>query len=187
VDLTAFFNAGLAEPWHEKPGSNNRYPNSLSWLPQGLQTLAGVPFDVRGIIQLASKELSFDRYPPAVQGIPVGRVCSSVQFLHGTGWSAPSGTRIGTYLIHYADGQTIEAPIIYGQDVQDWCRQDASIAKDAVVAWAGKCATTQGRGVTLRLYKTQWQNPRMEVAVASIDFVSSMATPAPFLLAITLE
>jgi hypothetical protein len=39
----------------------------------------------------------------------------------------------------------------------------------------------------LRLYKTTWDNPLADLEIISIDFVSNMAAPAPFLIAITAE
>jgi hypothetical protein len=38
-----------------------------------------------------------------------------------------------------------------------------------------------------RLYKLTWLNPRPQVAVSSMDYVSAMSSSAPFLLAATVE
>jgi hypothetical protein len=39
----------------------------------------------------------------------------------------------------------------------------------------------------LRLYQTCWTNPRPEVEVRTVDFVSAMTGSAPFLIALTVE
>ena len=42
LDLTSFYNSKLEEPWQGRPGDD------LSSLPRGLQSFAGVEFDLRG-------------------------------------------------------------------------------------------------------------------------------------------
>ena len=37
------------------------------------------------------------------------------------------------------------------------------------------------------LFRTSWDNPLPDVELKSIDFVSGMADPAPFLIAISVE
>jgi len=44
-----------------------------------------------------------------------------------------------------------------------------------------------GTTVGVRLFKTTWTTPPPDVLVESIDFASSMADPAPFLIAITAQ
>jgi hypothetical protein len=76
-------------------------------------------------------------------------------------------------------------PIIYGEDVRDWNTEaDASHKlKRAVIAWSGINAD----GRTVRLFKSSWENPWPTAEIADIDYVSAMASSAPFLVAITLE
>ncbi|MHB1309989.1 MAG: hypothetical protein ACYC23_23200, partial [Limisphaerales bacterium] len=38
-----------------------------------------------------------------------------------------------------------------------------------------------------RFYHCSWPNPRPEVEVVSVDFVSHMTTSAPFVIALTVE
>ena len=47
IDLSSYYNVALTESWHWGFG-----PSDLSELPRGLQTFAGVQFDVRGLIQI---------------------------------------------------------------------------------------------------------------------------------------
>ena len=91
---------------------------------------------------------------------------------------------IGSYVIHYANGQRKEIPIIYGQDVRSWWvfpNEPATMAR-ASVAWSGTSASA-----SVRLYKRTWENPLPNVEIKSLDFISSMANPSPLLIAVTAE
>jgi len=73
LDLSAFYNAALSESWH---GGTE---NDLAALPAGLQTLDGVKFDIRGIVQLRSKSPSSAKYPAAKQAniiIPIATLAN---------------------------------------------------------------------------------------------------------------
>jgi hypothetical protein len=92
-------------------------------------------------------------------------------------------------VISYADGQSREARIIYGETVRDWWHNPAlnEPVPNAKVAWTGKNAAVQNSGQALRLYHFQWENPRPEIVVQSIYFTSTDSNSSPFLLAITAE
>jgi hypothetical protein len=60
-------------------------------------------------------------------------------------------------------------------------------AKAADIVWTGMNDATRKRGVGMRLFQSHWDNPLPEVEIESIDFVSSLAHSAPFLIAITTE
>lgn len=162
----------------------------LSQLPRGVQEFGGVKFDVRGIVQLASRAQAYlvEKYPKRVDGIHVKRMCRHLQFLHAAGWSSPEGTSIGQYVIHYSDGQHRVIPIIYSYDVLDWWAVPSEpIATGLTPVWVGANPAVRQANLKLRLYKTSWTNPRPEVTIESIDFISAMADAAPFLIALTVE
>jgi hypothetical protein len=186
LDLTAFYNAGLDESWHGAAGNN------LAALPKGLQTLAGVEFDVRGIVQLRSRSPSSTNFPAAVQGIPVHQKCRQLHFLHAAGFGNPGdeGKQIGAYVVHFtANPMRLEIPIRYGHEVRDWhsVAGGAPAPKELQEAWKGQNAVSKRAGRSIRLFLTTWTNVVPDLEVASIDYVSSMAGPAPFLIAITAE
>lgn len=80
VDLTGFYNAGLAHDWLS--GSN--CPSLLPQLRTGVQTLGGIPWDIRGVIQLHSSALGPESpYPSEVSHIRIGRRCRALHFLIG--------------------------------------------------------------------------------------------------------
>jgi len=185
IDLSPHYNAGLDEPLHTKanPGNN------LSVLPRGLQTLAGIQFDVRGVVQLSSsrvKELDpVTDYPERVNGIKVGRQCRRLHFLHASGIAVADGTQIGSYIVHYADGQQSVIPLIYGKNVRDWWvfGNEAPARKQLQVAWTG----TNAAPALICLFKTTWDNPLPGLEISTIDYVSKMTPAAPFLVALTVE
>jgi hypothetical protein len=189
VDLTGFYNARLDETWH---GGANATGNDLAGLAAGVQNLGGIDYDVRGIIQLASKAPTANRFPTNVTGIKVNQKCQRLHFLHAAAFGHPSdeGKQIGVYVLHFAASQMrMEVPIIYGKDVRDWHywpaeKDEASTLK---IVWKGENATSRNAKSYLRLFETSWSNMVPSIELETIDFVSTMSQPAPFLLAITLE
>ncbi|HLH52778.1 MAG TPA: AAA-like domain-containing protein [Verrucomicrobiae bacterium] len=182
IDLGEYYNAALVQTWH--PGMPN---NSLDMLPPGALELAGSIFDVRGIIQLSGADLrkGGGRYPEQINGIPVGLKCRQIQFLHAAGWRSPDGTRIGAYIMHYADEHELEIPIVYGEDVRDWngSNDRSTEVTHGDLVWSG----INNAGLHVRLFKTTWVNPFPEKEIVSMDYHSAMAAAAPFLIAVTAE
>ena len=186
LDLTGFYNAGLNEAWHGNKG------NDLAALPRGLQTFAGVEFDVRGIVQLGSHSPSSTNFPPSIRGIRVQQKCQRLHFLHATGFGNPSddGKQIGTYVVHFATNQMrLDIPIRYGREVLNWhsIAGEKPLPKEMTVAWKGENAVSKRAGASIRLFLTTWTNVVPGEEIESIDYVSGMAVPAPFLIAITVE
>ena len=184
IDLGPFFNAALNDEL-----MNGRWPqNSLAGLPAGRHRLGGVDFDVRDALQGSRDGWSTVAYPDAVRDIRVNRSFQRLHCLHGTSWQQPDGTKIGAYVLCYIDGKKLELPIVYGQDVRDWGdHADRQEATRATVAWTGQNSAASGLDVSPRLYQRTWDNPRPDVEVQSIDFLSTMTECAPFLIALTVE
>ena len=186
IDLTKQYNAALTEGWH-RTGPNEPIANDLSTLPRGVQKIAGVEFDVRGLIQLGSRKLSHPRYPLAVRDIKVDQKAARLQFLHSTGWSAADGTPVATYVMHLANGKSHEFTVNYGDQLLDWVAwQPNPKERDTVVAWSGTSPATGGQ-TTLNVFKTEWVNPEPDQPITRIDYIASNNDPAPFLIAITAE
>jgi hypothetical protein len=186
LDLTSFYNASLRESWH---GSKN---NDLAALPTGVRTFGGVEFDVRGIVQLCSQSPSSTNYPVLVRGIPVDQRCQQLHFLHATGFGYPEdeGKLLGRYVVHFATrSMRVEIPIRYGHEVRNWHTQagEPAAPEDLTVVWTGQNAVSKNAGQSLRLFLTTWTNTEPDVEIESIDYVSGMAVPAPFLIALTVE
>jgi serine/threonine protein kinase/class 3 adenylate cyclase len=182
VDLSRFYNAALDKDWYGEPGGN------LAMLPHGRTAVfAGTEFDLRGLIQLSSQNLKADHpeFPERIRGIPLARKCRRLHFLHAALCLESDGTAIGSYLLHFTDGQKREAPILYGHDLREWCFDYDPVReiRGAVVAWTGRNAGQH----PVRLYKCTWENPQPDTEMVSMDFVSTMTDAAPFLIALTSE
>jgi hypothetical protein len=185
VDLSKFYDASLDDDWFQ------HYGHDLQDVPKGVQTLGGVPFDVRGLIQLAgtqSMDVTGVVFPEAVEGIPVNRKGRRLHFLQACGWSAEVGAELGSYVIHYADGETRRAPILYGRNVMDWwARPGEASPSEAQEVWRGSNPATRAAGFSTHLIGYTWENPLPDVEITTIDFVSDVIAAAPNLVAITVE
>ena len=182
VDLSRFYNAALDEDWFLELGSN------LAALPRGRAAiLAGVEFDLRGLIQVSSQMLkaTCPKFPERVRGIPISRKCRRLHFLQAALCLEADGAPIGSYVLHFADGQQREVPIAYGHDLREWCFDYDPVReiRRAVVAWTGRNAGQH----PVRLYKSTWENPLPDTEIVSMDFASAMTDSAPFLIALTTE
>jgi hypothetical protein len=187
LDLTPFYNASLNESWYRRNKGND-----LATLPKGRQTFGGFEFDVRGIVQLGSKTPAATNYPALIKGIPVHQKCERLHFLHAAGFGSPGqeGRQIGAYVVHFANNQTrLEIPIRYGLEVRDWhgSSSESAAPKELTVAWTGANAYSQSTGRSIRLFLTTWTNVAPDLEIDSIDFVSAMAVPAPFLIGLSVE
>jgi hypothetical protein len=189
IDLTDFYNTALAETWESFQTGWN-----LAEFPAGVQTFAGVKFDVRGAVRLSDHDgalLEYRYYPSRVVGIPIGQRCRRLHFLHGSEGS-PSNvfeTKLGSYVVHYANHQQWEITIEYGRDVRDWFTQpgEDESASRAEIAWQGHNVASRRTGQSLHLYKRTWDNPTPDLEIESIDFILNTGPSLPFLLAITAE
>jgi hypothetical protein len=189
IDLTSVYNARLTDTWH---GGENATGNDLSSLPAGIQELNGTHYDIRGVVQLGSKAPTASRFPNQVTGIKVGQKCRAIHFLHSGAFGHPpdEGKQIGAYVLHFAaNNMRLEVPIVYGKDVRDWhyWAQEQESPANLHVAWKGDNPTSKRANSYIRLFETTWTNVAPDIELESIDFVSSMSQPAPFLIAITLE
>ncbi len=186
VDLSKHYNAALNESWHKGGMSDN----TLKDLPTGIQTLDGIPFDVRGIVQLSGKQAERElrvQFPKEIIDITVQQKGQAIHFLHGCGWPSPQETSIGAYIIHYSHGETRRIPIVYGVDVRDWwMSENDTPGSKANVVWTG-INHSAPNNPSIGVCKTTWKNPLPGVKIDHIDFQSAMKNSAPFLIAITVE
>ncbi len=185
IDLSAHYTSSLDEEWHGRRFSGQ----DLSPLPRHEQMLGEIAFDLRGIIQLSGRTLDdiAPGYPDRVTGIQVGRLTGHLHFLHALGWGefAHTETHVADYVIHYADGSNATINLINGVHVFEWGNPNGkSITHPGVsVAWHG----VNPRGNHNGLYRFKWENPKPEVPIQSIDFVSAGTNAAPFLVGISVE
>ncbi|HEX4644005.1 MAG TPA: hypothetical protein VH598_00195, partial [Verrucomicrobiae bacterium] len=185
IDLSAYFNGPLTESWQVEAGTGN----DLRDLPRGAGKFAGVPFDVRGVVQLAVPPWP-GWFPTNVNSIKINQRCRRLHFLHSTSWSAPDGTEVARFIIHFSDGHKTELPLRFAEEIRDWWEwpnEPELKATNSVVAWRGNNPLAKaGNVVSVRIFKTAWDNSEPEAMIESVDFKTTLAA-APFLLAITAE
>ena len=187
LDLTDRYNAGLDETW-QPIYALFEIDLNLASLPVGVHTLAGVPFDIRGLIRLSRPALGWAIFPVRVE-IPAGRKFHRLHALHGAGASALQGAQIGTYRLHYRDGSSEDLRIIYGRDLRYWVASGGALAQpmEATVAWTGPADLTRPAEMEARLYRRTYENRFPEREVIGITFESTMTGGGPFLVALTVE
>lgn len=168
VDLTAFYGKVTGtegDSWFKHPDWED--------VPKGLQNFGGILFDVSGTMLLRSTEMPHLKERHG--GIPVEGKHQYVHVLHGIGYADPVGTEVARMELRYADGEIRRIPIIYGTHVRDWWKWDSEQVSTlshagSAVAWSGPHPGNPR--VTLRLIRTSFENPRPEVALDEIHFVS---------------
>jgi hypothetical protein len=192
IDLQPRANQKLAENLHnEKFESNN-----MAQLPKGESVFGDVTFKIEEkLIQLGCKYVK-DK-PDKVEGIKVEKKFAKLYLLHATGFGAfgnpgdalyiNDGTPIAKYTVKYEDKSEEFIPIVYGEDVRDWFNHDQSKpAARGKVVWEGENEFARQFGAKLRLYLTEWKNPKPDKRVVSIDFArEGDSVAAPFCVAMT--
>jgi len=183
IDLSAHYNRLVGKGGFEDIDSD------FSDMPSGLQEFGGIIFDVRGIVGFGGLGWTGQEWPRQVMNIRVGASCHSLHFLQATINGDYTKLRIGSYVLHYADGQTAELPLVYGNDLRDWWTvpDEPKETPNASVVWTGNTPAAARNGQTIRLWKRTYQNPRPDVEITHLDFVSAMAFAAPFVVAISVE
>jgi hypothetical protein len=178
INLTPFYNTPLDKLW--------TVDNNLTALPKGVQRLGGVDYDVRGAIKLRSQH--YPHLPRNIRDIPLNRRCQVLHFLHSTAWQEKNGTKIGSYVIQFVDGAQEEVPIIYGRDVRNWwLTKEQHTASEPSAVWIGTTPAASRSGFEIHLFHSTWKNPRPDVEIRDLDFVSADTECPPVLIAITAE
>ena len=174
----------------------------IAHLPAGTQTFGGVTYLIRDFrtspvpscVMLAGPGAK-GQLPTEVKGLKVGGKADALFFLHTfhrtDDWRPrkPDDTppAVFRYVVHYADGQAAEVPVLYGEGVDHWLAKEPRGLKNASVAWAAPFPGDK-EGEQAVLYQLQWTNPRPDAEIQGLDMLygpegSRYGTPA--LLAIT--
>jgi hypothetical protein len=161
----------------------NTQPRDMAALPRGEGRFAGVDYIVREfktsplpsvIVLNGAGAAGVSALPMQVDGIPVDRKVDALFFLQAFNqYARPDARRdrnpvVFQYVIHYADGKTEAVPVRLGLEVDHWISRDPSGLRDAALAWAAQFPNDTS-GEQAVLYQMQWNNPRPDVVVQSID------------------
>jgi WD40 repeat protein/serine/threonine protein kinase/tetratricopeptide (TPR) repeat protein len=131
--------------------------------------LAGVEFELCGYILLDGKNADPD-FPSRMSNIQIRQRCRALHFLQCCDPVAnrPSGSAVGSYVVHYAWAADETIPIIGNQYVRWWSDIDKEFG-EATEAWRGQ----NDNGDIERLFKLSWTNPHPELEIERIDFIAS--------------
>ncbi|HLK58434.1 MAG TPA: glycoside hydrolase family 2 TIM barrel-domain containing protein [Chthonomonadaceae bacterium] len=168
-------------------------------LPTGRQTFAGVPFQVYDfptspvptVVMLQGSGVP-NTLPDAVHGIPVNRKADALFFLHTARMDARRNDQerrekkqyeMLRYVVTYADGQTANIPIYAETDIEDYRQQSPAAIPGAQIGWTKRYEGTDFSAVA---YVKQWNNPRPDVTIRSVDMVyGDQKRGVPVLIALT--
>ncbi len=174
VDLALYGNVSLSDGFLGlKPGYA---------LADMLETerFAGARFSLGTAVALRSTHRRAQTYPQAVD-IELDIRAGSLAFLHTTGWSAPTGSQVGRYLVHYADGGTDTIPLVYGENIAAWTETSVS-SINLLQGWSGR--TPNGLPVAVNAFF--WTNPQPGKVIESVEFISNGLLANPVLLGLTV-
>ena len=199
IDLKPYLNAALTDSPASPVGNMD---DNMAELPSGKNVFAGVPFDVKGSIQLNGAVMSLFKknYPNQVGPIGINRSCAKIHLLHGSNaiLSRDFDRSVAKLVLHYADGDTREINLVAGKQLFDWWAplfttgvdpRFLQTAPGTERAWTGSNPYIKANqpDESLVLYKSTFDNPRPDVTLVSLDYVSTMTEAAPFLVGLTVE
>ncbi|MCC6445344.1 MAG: hypothetical protein IT210_18030 [Armatimonadetes bacterium] len=174
-------------------GQANQYRSERGWfgdpaftfkdMPAGRQSFAGVPFmiydfptsPVPTVLMLGGPGIP-NNPAEEIRGIPVGSKADALFFLHTARIDAPMSDRerqenkryeMARYTVTYEDGQTAAIPIYSEIDIADYRPKTPAPLPGAQIAWTRHYPGSGGHAVA---YMKQWNNPRPDAAIRSIDF-----------------
>jgi hypothetical protein len=182
IDLTEFYTAPFTDGFSDALREVG--------LQAGVQTLNGVTFDVRGLIQLYGRgsDLLRLKRPEQVAGIKIQQRAERLHLLHTEQWAnIVEGEEIASLTIHYANGQRERLPIEHAVNVADHWSGSSATTKQLEVAWMGTTALANANQAALRLYKYTWPNPHPDWEIAHVDLASTKTKASYILVAMTAE
>ena len=177
-------------------GNNSR---TFKGLPAGRNTLAGVTFDiyemptspVPQVLMLGGRNVP-GNLPKEITGIPVHAKADALFFLHAAridkhmsdrDWKERKTFVLFNYVVTYADGQKVEVPIRSELDVAHYIQKTPAAIPGAQIAWTRPFENSDDQAVA---YAKQWNNPRPDVEIVSVDMIPVDASRGvPVLLALT--
>jgi hypothetical protein len=136
----------------------------------------------------------------SVTGIDVNHKADMLYFLHTAHVGGPITERereqmtdrrrpfelpeVMKYVLHYADGQTREVPVILERHIDHWVQDSPMPLEAARIGWRKPLEGLDGMNAVL--YSMQAANPRPDVEIRSIDIHRTGHRAAPAVLGITL-
>jgi beta-galactosidase len=168
-------------------------------LPAGRGKYAGVEFDVYEMPTSPTPQVLMLRgdgapgdLPERISDIPVNQKADALFFLHAAKLTKRMSAQeraerksfvLFNYVVNYVDGRKIEIPIRAELDIEHYVQHAPAAIQGAQLGWT---APYDGGREHAAAYAKQWNNPRPDVAIASVDMVPvDPSRGAPVLLALT--
>jgi WD40 repeat protein len=175
LDLTTQYNLALSD----LSRNTLRAPTDYAWLPQGVQRLLGVDFDIRGAIQLSHPSGFVERATstgPIAVHMPVGnRKAAAIDLLllQNYGGLNDENGKVANVTFDYADRTAAELPIHTGVEVFMW-RQQSVLGDKARLATLGFDARVlPGFLRPVRIYSVRLINPHPEKALRAVTLAAA--------------
>ncbi len=192
LDLSRFYNASLDQSAvpvsNDWEAAHNGYPG----LPRGLVKFGDTTFDVRAAIQLdgAISRQRFGRLlPETVPGIPVNRAFHRLHLLGHTSWACEKpGPEVLRINLHFADGTTSHLPVHFGAEIEGGWQPPGKRISDLPrgrLAWRGSNPVAGEWPITL--WHAALSNAHPTKIVTRLDLISTLASAAPCVIALTVE
>ncbi len=157
---------------------------SFAAFPGGKQTFAGVDYNIYSFATSpvpTAVMLAGDGVPgglaDSIHGIPVNRKADALFFLQAARIDQRRNEQevrdnakfeMADYVINYADGQQVKVPVYSEIDIEDYKQKSPAPLPGAQIAWL---RLYEGTPYTEVAYQMQWNNPRPNVEIKSIDLV----------------
>jgi beta-galactosidase len=177
-------------------GDRNR---TFKALPAGEHALAGVRYSiyemptspVPQVLMLGGDGIP-GSLPKEITGIPVKQKADALFFLHTARVDRRLDDRerregkqleMCRYVVHYADGEEVVVPVVVETHIDDYRQREPAALPGAQLAWTAPFANSDESAAA---YAMQWNNPRPDVEIASIDMVyGPEPCGVPCLIAVT--
>lgn len=188
-----------ATTYKDERGWFGRKDRTFAGLPAGKSKMGGVEFDVYEMPTSPTPQVLMlggggvpGNLPSQINGIPVNRKADALFFLH----TARIDSRMNDndrrdkktydmfkYVVNYADGQKEEIPIRAELDIENYLQKTPAAIPGAQTAWVRPYENSDETAVA---YSKQWNNPRPDVVITSVDMIAvDPARGVPVLLALT--
>ncbi len=183
IDISPVANTGFVdeEAADEKGGwSDQGAGNDAREIPIGRMMCLDIPFDIAAPVDgntcVAVRGSRRMYFAPKSAPLAIGKTYRALLFLHTAAWCMHPNLHAADYHIEYADGTTVDVPVVSAVHVGDWWYpQDLQAARVAYTAPA------TGRA----LYMMKWDNPHPEKVIKSIVFESNETDLVPIWVGLT--
>jgi beta-galactosidase len=173
---------------------------TLKALPPGDHVFGGVKYNiyemptspVPQVLMLGGNGVP-GNLPAEIKDIPVNTKADALFFLHTARLDRRLSDRdreqkkrfeLCKYMIRYADAQVVEVPVFAEVDIDHFAQREPKAIPGAQIAWTAKFDGSEESAV---VYAKQWDNPRPEAEIKSVDLVygKDKDRGVPALLALT--